>query len=263
MAKPSVGNRSIWTKKGGLPGDMRGQYLYVPIVSDRDRVMILNASGHSAAYFNGAPRGGDVYGKGYAHLPVLLRKGTNELFLRPSNRRKSLKIALNEPQQPVYLIGVDKTVPDRFVGEPISTVAAMIVINATEETVKDLSITTSGDRLVTTTVQVPELFPMSIRKVPLRIEGPAPEEENESVAVSARLHSADPSFIESEQEFSLRVRGPDNAAKQTFVSEIDGSVQYYGLRCAAPFSPDDPPPSLVLSCHGAAVPGIRQSSSYP
>jgi dienelactone hydrolase len=249
-------------EKGGLPDGQRGQYLYVPIESDRDRIMILNAAGHSVAYFNGEPRAGDVYGYGYAHLPVILHKGVNELFLRLSSRGKPLRLALHEPLQPVYLIGADKIVPDLVVGEPISAVAAMIVVNATEETVKGLSVTTSGDGLEATTVEVPELIPMSIRKVTLRVEGPQPTEEKEQVVVNVRLHCTDTAFVESTQEMSLRVRGPENALRQTFVSEIDGSVQYYALRRAVPLSPDEPPPAIVLSCHGASVQAIRQAGSY-
>ncbi len=60
----------------------------------------------------------------------------------------------------------------------------------------------------------------------------------------------------------LRIRQPSDAQQRTFVSQLDNSVQYFGLRPAVPLSAEDPPPSLVLSCHGASVEGIGQAASY-
>ncbi|MHC4582309.1 MAG: alpha/beta hydrolase-fold protein, partial [Planctomycetota bacterium] len=60
----------------------------------------------------------------------------------------------------------------------------------------------------------------------------------------------------------LKVVGPDRPRNVTFVSEIDDSVQYFSLRPATSLSADDPPPAIVLSCHGAAVKAHRQSGSY-
>ena len=62
------------------------------VPSDDDRVMILEASGHSLVYANGEPRAGDPYSHGYVHLPVKLRKGDNEFLF--SVGRGTLKARL-------------------------------------------------------------------------------------------------------------------------------------------------------------------------
>src|SRR5262249_17535195 len=62
------------------------RYASFAIPSDAERVMVLEVSGHLLAYVNGEPRAADPYGHGYVHLPVALRKGTNDLLLLGSPR---------------------------------------------------------------------------------------------------------------------------------------------------------------------------------
>src|SRR5205807_137874 len=56
---------------------------------------------------------------------------------------------------------------------------------------------------------------------------------------------------------------PGETQKRTFLSEIDGSVQYYALNPAQKdrHRPDGAP-ALFLSLHGAAVEAIGQASAY-
>ena len=46
------------------------------------------------------------------------------------------------------------------------------------------------------------------------------------------------------------------------MSEIDGSVQHYGLQPAHPASDTETAPALVLSLHGASVEALNQAGSY-
>ena len=78
----------------------RGSYLYAPVASDVSKVLVLNASGHSEAYVNGQPRGGDIYNYGYVHLPILLDEGANHLLFCAG--RGSFKVGLYTPPAPVF-----------------------------------------------------------------------------------------------------------------------------------------------------------------
>ena len=236
----------------------RGQYLYVPIVSETQQVQILNAAAHRESYINGIPRGGDIYNRGDVHVPVLLRKGTNGLFLRAG--RGSFKVGLYAPPAPIFLLERDTTLPDLVVGQSIDSWGAVIVINATTEPVQGLTLALKTPGMSDATTSVPAIESLSIRKVGFRVQGTAPL-EGESLAGTLELRSSNGTLCHS-MPLNLRVLKPDQARKVTFVSEIDGSVQYYGLRQAMPLSPHDPTPALVLTCHGASVEGIGQSAAY-
>ena len=58
---------------------------------------------------NGEMRPGDPYGYGWLRLPIVVRKGANELLVRVS--RGSIRVTLEEPPLPVYLSEDDVTLP--------------------------------------------------------------------------------------------------------------------------------------------------------
>jgi dienelactone hydrolase len=106
---------------------------------------------------------------------------------------------------------------------------------------------------------MPPVGPLSIRKVKFRIRGDGPTGET-PVAATLELRERGGKLIHS-VPLELKVVGADQPRRITFVSRIDGSVQYFSLRPATP-SPDDPKPAIVLSCHGAAVKAFRQAGAY-
>ncbi len=236
----------------------RGSYLYVPYISEKQRVLVMNASGHSEAYVNGEPRSGDVYNRGDVHLPVLMNEGTNQLFFQAG--RGSFKVRLYEPPSPVFLLEADTTLPDLVVGETVDTWGAIIVMNATLEQVEGFTLMVDAYGIANKATQVPSIPPLSIRKVGFRIQGTAPYEPG-SISCTLKLHEKTGRLSHS-IPINLTVVHSDQPRKITFVSDIDGSVQYFALRSATPLSPDDPAPAIVLSCHGAAVQAIGQSRAY-
>ncbi|UCD53494.1 MAG: prolyl oligopeptidase family serine peptidase, partial [Phycisphaerales bacterium] len=240
---------------GGIEG--RGYYLSASIESDAEQVLILNASGHSESYVNGAPRGGDIYNRGDVHLPMLVAKGTNPLFLRAGRGR--FKIRLYKPRAQAFLLEQDTTLPDLVAGDAVDTWGAVIVVNATAKSVEGLTLVLKMPGLMERATAVPAIAPLSIRKVGFRIQGSAPAQGD---TVEGTLELRGPGGQQHNMPLSLRVVQPEQARKVTFISMIDGSVQYYGLRQATPLSPDDPKPAVVLTCHGAGVQGLGQSAAY-
>ncbi len=59
---------------------------------------------------------------------------------------------------------------------------------------------------------------------------------------------------------ALRIVGTEEHRRETFISSIDGSVQYYAVTPPIPGSTE--PPALFLSLHGAGVEAINQAGSY-
>src|SRR5262249_15891706 len=102
--------------------------------------------------------------------------------------------------------------------------------------------------------------PLSTRKVGFRIAGIPPRDAKE-VKLTLRLvgqRAAAPAVI------ALRVREPGQTVKRTFISGIDGSVQYYAVNPITRVPPKsaEERPALVLTLHGASVEAIGQADAY-
>ncbi len=236
----------------------RGSYLYAPVVSETQKVLILNAAGQSETYVNGEPRGGDIYSAGYVHLPILLREGTNSLFFKAG--RGGFKVRLYEPPATVFLHREDLTLPDLLIGEQADTWGAVVVVNATREPATGFTLTLRAPGLTDKATPIPAIIPLTIRKAGFRIQADAPL-GNGRIEGTLELRGPDGALRHS-IPLSLETRLADQHRKVTFISDIDGSVQYFGLRPALAESPDDPAPAIVLSCHGAGVEAQGQAGAY-
>lgn len=244
-------------KEGWFSGrGIAGGYLYAAVQSDRPKVMMLEAAGHGMVYVNGVPRAGDPYAYGYVHLPVRLRAGTNDLLFLGGRGR--IRARLVPPPSAAFLDGADTTLPDLIRGQRANTVGAVIAVNATEQPVAGLSIEARGPGLRTTRTPLPALPPLSTRKVAFRIEGMA-SADTKDCPVALSLIGGKP-FVGL--KVTVRVREPGQTYKRTFVSSIDGSVQYYAVNPPRRPLPKGERAALVLSLHGASVEAIGQADAY-
>ncbi len=255
--EPINANDDGWFQGRGL----RGGYLYFTIQSEHDKIMMLEPAGHSFVYINGIPRTGDVYSYGWSRLPIQLNKGVNDLLVRVA--RGQFRAKLTEPEADALFNSNDLTLPDRIIGEETNSWAGVIVINAANEFVDNLVIRAeleNGNRTVT---PVPKLLPLSTRKVAVRLEGQAPTRTGEDRLELTLLRKTD----EGEKtlhtlSIKVRVRGKEEVHKRTFISHIDGSVQYYGVNPAKPPRGDSLTDSLFFSLHGASVEALGQAEAY-
>jgi dienelactone hydrolase len=238
-----------------------GAYLYVPFNAPADGIQILEATGQDAVYVNDEPRVGDPYGNGILQLPVKLRAGTNDFLFQFS--RSTVKATLVTPKSPALLNMRDLTLPDLIRGDRTTTWGAVVIVNCTTNFLDDLSLRAScgGRRSVRTAL--PAIPPLSSRKVGFRIK---PYEAVATNVVSLKLdlardQSRQTALLDS-QITLLRLRRPDEHYKQTFRSDIDGSVQYFAVAPAQPLARHRPAQALFLSTHGASVEALGQAACY-
>ena len=206
--------------------------------------MLLEAVGHSVAYVNGVPRAGDPYGYGYVSLPVEVKAGKNEILFQVGRGRVRAKLI--EPPAPISLDLRDATTPDLIEGGKGKSWAAVVIRNATSETLGDLEI--EAGRVRTKVASVP---PMTVRKVGFELDQSSPEK------LPIRLRRGGKTLDSA--ELSLRLRKPEQPHKRTFVSGIDGSVQYYAIN---PSTKSGDGQALFLSLHGASVEASGQAEAY-
>jgi hypothetical protein len=228
-------------------------------------VALLEAAGHSMVYVNGVPRTGDPYSTGWTRLPIKLNRGNNGLLFLCS--RGTLRIKLTEvPKGKLFILDMrDLTLPDLRVGEKLHSQGAVVVVNATETWAQKLSLHVNGSGLASKTLTVPAIPPLATRKVgfPIdgRIDGRAADDA-EVVHVNLELSGHEGKSLPDRAVVDLRIRKPFQTYKRTFVSEIDGSVQYYAVNPAHPGKGVSTPPALFLSLHGASVEAIGQADAY-
>lgn len=233
---------------------LRGGYACTVVDVPRAGVWILAAANHSMVYVNGEPRTGDPYGYGYVKLPVSLHQGANTLLFLCG--RGGLSAKLERPQSAVMLNCDDPTLPDLPTGLHGESLGAVVVVNAQPTWQRGLSLVAVQPGRPPRGCAVPPFPPLSVRKCAFRV-GP-PVATSGEVEVALRIQHG--GSILGTGAVKLRIRGPRDVHKQTFISDMDGSVQYYGL--VPPSEGQGPGKAMVLSLHGAGVEGIGQASSY-
>lgn len=232
---------------------LNGGYAFTQYESEKDEVLILSASGHSMVYVNGEPRVGDVYMTGHVQLPIKMKKGKNEFLFHVA--RGQLRANLSRPRSELFFNTGDMTLPDIIKGEERDYWGGITVVNASEVHKSNVLIRcTHEKRSINTTVAI---SPLTIRKVGFRI--PAIDSEHESTKYQIEIIENGRSLDKTEIE--LRNRKPNQVHKRTFISNIDGSVQYFAVN--PPLNIDASRQyALVLSLHGAGVEAIGQAEAY-
>lgn len=244
-----------------------GGYAYVRITVDEPTVRVIEIAGPEMLYVNGVPRLGDRYEHGLVRLPVMLEEGENDLLAWV--RRGAVELTIEEPPANAFFLPADTTTPDLLVDEAFDLPAAIVVANATEAPMRELVIRVEGEGFETTTTPVPEIGPLSVRKVGFDLRGPAPEEAGAELELSLSLtRSEDAAEVDEasldETPLTLNVRRPTEIHRRTFISRMDNSVQYYAARQARVVRTDgDQRAGLVLLLHGAAVEADRQLRFIP
>lgn len=253
----------IWQNiKANEENSFRGRmiwrsFLYTSFESPREDVLLLDARGHTQGYINGKPVAGDHYDFGYTLIPFKVNKGLNEFIYTPG-RFGRLTSRLIAPAKPVMLTTRDMTVPSLVIGENEEKWAAVRVINTLEKDIDGLTIRCILESGEEATYETDPIMEMSVRKVKFRI--PSTSEVQEDGKVQATLILQDKNGKELHQvSFELTQHEVDTHHERTFVSDIDGSVQYYSV---APSTTEGKNQALVLSVHGAGVEARNQARAY-
>ena len=238
---------------------LAGGYVYVPVYSDIGEVMLLEASGHNMVYVNGEPRTGDPYQYGYVHLPVSLRAGTNDFLFQVGRGRLQAKLV--KPITPVMFNLRDATLPDVVAGDSAEAWAAVVVVNATTNVQRNLSILAACETDQPSVTALPAILPLSGRKIGFRLRPPSSARTNK-IDLSLKLQAAGGNEVLDADALTLRVRRTTDTRKMTFRSDIDGSVQYFAVVPPSPLAPNRPAPALFLTVHGASVEALGQAEAY-
>jgi dienelactone hydrolase len=260
---PVEAGKEGWIESRALAGG----YLRVVIDSARARTMMLEATGFYVAWINGEPRGGEKYGADHLLEPVRLLKGRNEFFFK--GERGRFKGRLYDPPAEVFFTDKDMTLPDLIVGEAGPAWAGLRLVNSTGERLVGVEVLQKvGGRERRTALGV-TVAPFLTQKlaVPLTVDAP-PAAGSVKVEVRARARAGRRTVETPPFLVELKAVEPSAHYARTFVSAVDGSVQYFGVAPIAGAGKTRPEgatwqkPALVLTLHGAGVEAIGQARAY-
>ena len=237
--------------------DLKSSFVYLTYKSNSEKTVLFEASGHTMLLINGLPHEGDHYDFGWNLIPVKLKKGTN-IFVLKAGRFPRIRARLIEPQKPVQFTSRDLTMPDILVEETKDYKGAIRIINASNNWVKNYTISSEllGTSKETNVISIP---PMSVLKVPFSIASVSKETALETVNLQLKLKN-DKNNVISNQTVKLAIKTKHQHHKKTFISSIDGSVQYYSV--APTTDKNAETQALFLSVHGASVEAVNQANAY-
>jgi hypothetical protein len=105
--------------------------------------------------------------------------------------------------------------------------------------------------------EVPLLSAMTSRKVPFRMNPASVTQKGNVTCTLTLLQDGKPI---DEKTITLTALSASEHHSNTFISDIDGSVQYYAV--APQVGGNKPGSALFLSVHGAEVEAIGQARAY-
>lgn len=266
-------------------------YLYLTYNSTKEASVLLQVQGDAFLFFNGEPHAGDPYGMGWLYIPVRLKKGVNELYIRPGG---PVKARLLFPDKPLQLNTEDPTLPVVLVGaaENPSLKGAFVVLNTSTRPLKNGRISVTLENKTVETM-IPEIPAMGSRKITFQFDASAVNTKGRHKGTVKLMSN---SSVIDEKEVAIDAAAEGEHYSVTFTSDIDGSLQYYavtpqikgGAVVSTGMGPDRPPPpgtvfaantsyvagrapdgaassagpALFLSVHGAGVEAIGQARAY-
>ena len=235
---------------------LRSGYLYIEFNSLKEENVIFEASGHTRVLINGFPHEGDHYDFGYSLIPIRLKKGRNTFVLQ-GGRFPRMRARILTPENNIAFTKRDMTAPDILKEEKANYLAAIRVMNVNTNWFKGGSITCeNGSKSVSS--PIPSISPMNVRKVPFKI--PTPENLDGDNATFTVILKDRRGKVLHQENFTLDIKSKYDHHKQTFLSDMDGSVQYYSIAPSSNKNIDNP--ALFLSVHGAGVEAVNQAHAY-
>jgi pimeloyl-ACP methyl ester carboxylesterase len=237
-------------------------YACAVIESGEDGALLVDPRGAYYFYWNGRPFPGDVYQRGYGAVPVPARKGTNRLIARCV--RGEIALRYRPARSPLLIAVEDPTLPDVREGQGLAAVGAVVVLNASNRWLEGAALEVVDDRgdvWWPQSAELPCLPPFGLHKAsfPLLLARTLRAEDaaGDKVPVRLKVRAGEAT---AEATLELRFRKKGQSYKETFVSDIDGSVQYYAVQ--PPARAIEGTGALYLSLHGASVEASGQADAY-
>ncbi len=239
-------------------------YAMTKITLEAESHLVLRLGGVVELAVNGQRIPGDAYNMGRSLVPLTLPAGEHWIMAYIV-RRGIPNIKGWQVDQEIDFNLDDITFSDLRVSDTrLSFPVGVPVLNLNSEALSDVEAwVLEDDRFHASRVKLPSLPALAVSQIPFDLKLKAPIEDSDveqdiEVQIQIQAGNLSPAVKTS---FKLKVKAHDRPYRVSFVSPVDGSVQYYGVRAPLEFNPQQNYAS-VLSLHGASVEAINQAASY-
>lgn len=231
-----------------------GGYLYLTYNAPVSKNVLLHVKGNSSVYVNGVLHAGDPYSSGWMYIPIKLIKGENEFYVR---RYFQTTVALIFPENQVSILTADATLPHIVLNLQNGNLQGSVVImNASAKEMSQLQLNTEiAGKLVET--KLPNIPALSSRKVTFSFDASGVSQTGN---FDCRLILLDNQKVIDENKVIIPSVDASSHYSSTFISQIDGSLQYYAV--TPQLNGFKKNAALFLSVHGAGVEAIGQAKAY-
>lgn len=255
-----------------LPGPGGIGYAVREIEVAEDTGVLVRADRVLRVHANGAEQPGDPYGSARHRVPLRLEKGKNLVLWNAFRQNEAPRLQMWTTPDEVAFVPTDVTSPTLVAGVTVEAPMGLPVVNlGVEPVLGAVARVVASEHFEATELPLAPLAPGASTQAPFLLrptaaisDAVAAAEEGTTPEVAVRLHLEAPALAFAyEIEVKLPVRGPKagETEKHTFLSKIDGSAQFYGVR---------PPKEVVagkayalaLSLHGAGVGADGQAAAY-
>jgi pimeloyl-ACP methyl ester carboxylesterase len=228
-------------------------YAYAEFENRGEKRALVIAEGASFR-LNGKGFVGDPYSAGYVRIPVLLKDGKNRILVSVGGAGEQ-EFTFKIIPAPSSVTGIyrDATVPDIIYNEDLNSWVAIPVLNTTQNPIDNAKIIIGNNKLINLAETNPgRIGPLCGKKVPVPLKiTQAIKESIPGDTILVPIKIIYENYIDSGY-IKLRLRKPSQTRKETFISAIDSSVQYYAVLPPVNFDPQKDY-SLILTLHGASV----------
>jgi predicted esterase len=261
-------------------------YAYAEFENQGEKRALVIAEG-AGFRLNGKGFVGDPYAAGYVRIPVLLKDGKNRILVSVGGSGdQDFTFKIIPAPFPVMAIYKDATVPDIIYGEELNSWVGIPILNTTPNTINNVTVTIGYDSPVGGTsprnggdlpqsrlesigvwkpliqkITLDRIAPLCGKKIPVPLKiTQAIKESIPGDTILVPIKIIYENYIDSGY-IKLRLRKSSQTRKETFISAIDSSVQYYAVLPPVNFAQQEDY-SLILTLHGAGVEANGQVDSY-
>ncbi|RKY83754.1 hypothetical protein DRQ11_12575 [candidate division KSB1 bacterium] len=231
------------------------------------QVALILADKAGCFYWNGCPFPGDVYGRHYVYVPVMLKPGNNRILVRVGGwKEPKFSFKIFPVSVAIFINTFDLTAPDLVRRQPLDSWLGVPVAVTSERPLQNITITLDDKSgyLQPIRLSIKNLLPLTVQKlaIPIRTNRSWPEADFAADTLWANL-KVEADGQKYTARIPLRVVNFQQPHRVTYLSDIDSSVQYFAVLPPKNFAYDQEKRyALILSAHGASVEAIGQAMAY-
>ena len=228
----------------------------------------ISSKGVTRVAVNGRWVMADSYGFNRWEPTIELQSGANEVLLLLIKHGETFDFTfrmLPETDR-LRIITADITCPDALEGGRMDGWIAVPLANCTAEWLRGVVIEIGGPFFAKTRTAPLSVAPHAVKKIPLQIRSrkvfPKVGKSGAAPALDLDIRVfADATGADSRARIRVPLRRRSEDRRETFLSRLDRSVQFYALKEPLAFDPGREY-GMIFSLHGASVDALNQVRSY-